>query len=142
MVSAKEKVVVSQAHINGFHIIGCIKILKSCAKLCLPMQYYLYFKPGSYVHHAVLARAKCHQVQFSVARFDLDRDKCCIYHVTPAAAPYILLKCAGLSGFMKFTKKNFVKETCRSTVKILKFGTPQTIAIIVLKIETFNVTLH
>ena len=28
------------------------------------------------------------------------------------------------------------------TVKILKFGTPQTIAIIVLKIETFNVTLH
>ena len=28
-----------------------------------------------------------------------------------------------------------------STVKILKFGTPQTIAIIVLKIETFNVTL-
>ena len=29
-----------------------------------------------------------------------------------------------------------------STVKILKFGTPQTIAIIVLKIEKFNVTLH
>ena len=28
------------------------------------------------------------------------------------------------------------------TVKILKFGTPQTIAIIVLKIEKFNVTLH
>ena len=28
------------------------------------------------------------------------------------------------------------------TVKILKFGTPQTIAIIVLKIETFDVTLH
>ena len=27
-------------------------------------------------------------------------------------------------------------------VKILKFGTPQTIAIIVLKIEKFNVTLH
>ena len=38
-------------------------------------------------------------------------------------------------------------QTCigtdlRGTVKILKFGTPQTIAIIVLKIETFNVTLH
>ena len=30
----------------------------------------------------------------------------------------------------------------RSTVKILKFGTPQTIAIIVLKIEKFDVTLH
>ena len=28
------------------------------------------------------------------------------------------------------------------TVKILKFGTPQTIAIIVLKIEEFDVTLH
>ena len=28
------------------------------------------------------------------------------------------------------------------TVKILKFGTPQTIAIIVLKIEKFGVTLH
>ena len=28
------------------------------------------------------------------------------------------------------------------TVKIRKFGTPQTIAIIVLKIEKFDVTLH
>ena len=28
------------------------------------------------------------------------------------------------------------------TVKILKFGTPQTIAIIVLKIEKFDVTVH
>ena len=28
------------------------------------------------------------------------------------------------------------------TVKILKFGTPQTIAIIVLKLEKFDVTLH
>ena len=28
------------------------------------------------------------------------------------------------------------------TIKILKFGTPQTIAIIVLKIEKFDVTLH
>ena len=28
------------------------------------------------------------------------------------------------------------------TVKILKFGTPQTIAIFVLKIEKFVVTLH
>ena len=32
--------------------------------------------------------------------------------------------------------------TKASTVKILKFGTPQTIAIIVLKIEKFDVTLH
>ena len=29
-----------------------------------------------------------------------------------------------------------------STVKILKIGTPQTIAIIVLKIEKFDLTLH
>ena len=29
-----------------------------------------------------------------------------------------------------------------NTVKILKFGTPQTIAIIVLKIEKFDVTSH
>ena len=29
-----------------------------------------------------------------------------------------------------------------NTIKILKFGTPQTIAIIVLKIEKFDVTLH
>ena len=28
------------------------------------------------------------------------------------------------------------------TIKILKFGTPQTFAIIVLKIEKFDVTLH
>ena len=34
-------------------------------------------------------------------------------------------------------------DTCRCiTVKILKFGTPQTMAIIVLKIEKFDVTLH
>ena len=29
-----------------------------------------------------------------------------------------------------------------STVKILKFGTPQTIAIIVLEMELFDLTLH
>ena len=28
------------------------------------------------------------------------------------------------------------------TVKNLKFGTPQTIAIIVLKVEKFDITLH
>ena len=38
----------------------------------------------------------------------------------------------------------FILPVCmqRITVKILKFGTPQTIAIIVLKIEKFDVTLH
>ena len=33
-------------------------------------------------------------------------------------------------------------RTNRDTVKILKFGTPQTIAIIVIEIEKFDVTLH
>ena len=33
-------------------------------------------------------------------------------------------------------------KNSQTTVKILKFGTPQTIAIIVLKIEKFDVTLH
>ena len=33
-------------------------------------------------------------------------------------------------------------NTLLHTVKILKFGTPQTIAIIVLRIEKFDVSLH
>ena len=44
---------------------------------------------------------------------------------------------------------NFVKvrdtsssDTSSTTVKILNFGTPQTIAIIVLKLVKFDVTLH
>ena len=42
-------------------------------------------------------------------------------------------------GHKKIQKpQNFVQIT----VKILKFGTPQTIAIIVLKIEKFDVTSH
>ena len=39
-------------------------------------------------------------------------------------------------------KTTIQKSYRRATVKILKFRTPQTIAIIVLKIETFNVSLH
>ena len=38
--------------------------------------------------------------------------------------------------------KNYLGHQRIITVKILKFGTPQTIAIIVLKIEKFDVTLH
>ena len=34
------------------------------------------------------------------------------------------------------------RGTAFVTVKILKFGTPQTIAIIILKIIKFDVTLH
>ena len=33
-------------------------------------------------------------------------------------------------------------QVCWFTIKILKFGTPQTTALIVLKIEKFDVTLH
>ena len=36
----------------------------------------------------------------------------------------------------------FASDPRVGTVKNLKFGTPQTIAIIVLKIEKFDVTLH
>ena len=35
-----------------------------------------------------------------------------------------------------------VRSTMNSSVKILKFGTPQTIAITVIKIEKLDVTLH
>ena len=38
--------------------------------------------------------------------------------------------------------KNDTSVEDRHTIKILKFGTPETIAIIVLKIEKFDVTLH
>ena len=37
---------------------------------------------------------------------------------------------------------SWMTKPFQTTVKILKFGTPQTIAIIVLKIEKFDVTLH
>ena len=37
---------------------------------------------------------------------------------------------------------NTFQTLIRDTVKILKFGTPQTIAIIILTIEKFDVTLH
>ena len=40
------------------------------------------------------------------------------------------------------TESSIIKSGPCITVKILKFGTPQTIAIIVLKIEKFDVTLH
>ena len=35
-----------------------------------------------------------------------------------------------------------VRYSDSSTIKIIKFGTPQTIAIIVLRIEKFDETLH
>ena len=50
------------------------------------------------------------------------------------------------SDFLKqmiiLNSSNSMLYTIMITVKILKFGTPQTIAIIVLKIEKFDVTLH
>ena len=44
--------------------------------------------------------------------------------------------------FGQYGRKPYTFRLNESTVKILKFGTPQTIAIIVLKIEKFDVTLH
>ena len=45
--------------------------------------------------------------------------------------------------FCEFRQNLRVFFGCRIfTVKILKFGTPQTVAIIVLEIEKFDVTLH
>ena len=49
-----------------------------------------------------------------------------------------------LKGF-QFLERTFFcdgQSSKESTVKILKFGTPQTIAIIVLKLVKFDVTLH
>ena len=45
------------------------------------------------------------------------------------------------SPFAALSFPNLEKDT-HLPVKILKFGTPQTIAIIVLKIENFDVTLY
>ena len=44
--------------------------------------------------------------------------------------------------FIQFCDKGTESGINKYTVKILKFGTPQTIAIIVLKIEKFDVTLQ
>ena len=44
-----------------------------------------------------------------------------------------------IAGRKKELELHFVYDI---TVKILKFGTPQTTAIIVLKLEKFDVTLH
>ena len=45
-----------------------------------------------------------------------------------------------ISGVQNHRSLRYLKQAL--TVKILKFGTPQTSAIIVLKIEKFDVTLH
>ena len=42
----------------------------------------------------------------------------------------------------KGVNTNILTCAIEDTVKILKFGTPQTTAIIVIKIEKFDVTLH
>ena len=47
---------------------------------------------------------------------------------------------AGFTAGRSITEQGPVVKSI--TVKILKFGTPQTIAILVLKIEKFDVTLH
>ena len=56
-----------------------------------------------------------------------------------ALMPISELQCRLAARVFKVTT---FSHTVFFTVKILKFGTPQTIAIIVLKIEKFDVTLH
>ena len=64
----------------------------------------------------------------------------CSHLIHPTPLPFTnlnvlhKLQMKGLVGFSVFMVED--------TVKILKFGTHQTIAIIVLKIEKFDVTLH
>ena len=51
-------------------------------------------------------------------------------------------KCGISLGVVFFLLKTRQILWYQNTVKILKFGTPQTIAIILLKIEKFDVTLQ
>ena len=55
-----------------------------------------------------------------------------------------IFKCRLLQSWLQLSglKLPIASSLIQHTVKILKFGTPQTIAIIVLKIEKFDVTLH
>ena len=54
----------------------------------------------------------------------------------------LILLCSCLTGSPGDDRVIFENGFTISTVKILKFGTPHTIAIIVLKNEKFDVTLH
>ena len=72
-------------------------------------------------------------------------------HVTSDSCQTFKSKDRGISKHKKKTIQSWclynmplfpLMSDSHATVKILKFGTPQTIAIIVLKIEKFDVTLH
>ena len=55
---------------------------------------------------------------------------------------YVLLEVQINGSFGDNDNFNHISIKTFITVKILKFGTPQIIAILVLKIEKFDVTLH
>ena len=78
---------------------------------------------------------------YTSAHKGLSSTKLCFKHFSDATRGYFSSKQIPL---YSTEIKNNVKDATIFifTVKILKFGTPQTIAIIVLKIEKFNVTLH
>ena len=59
----------------------------------------------------------------------------CIQNLTDSRGDRNILSLQCINILYTYTNKVF-------TVKILKFGTPQTIAIIVLKLVKFDVTLH
>ena len=63
--------------------------------------------------------------------------KQCIFFCNKIRSSQVDVLIANMAAAM--ARKLFTKII---TVKILKFGTPQTIAIIVLKIEKFDVTLY
>ena len=54
--------------------------------------------------------------------------------------PFLAREKSLLTKLRPFSNFEIFRE--KTTVKILKFGTPKKIAIIVLKIEKFDVTLH
>ena len=72
----------------------------------------------------------------------------CSLHFSRLALLYPLQALILITGRWKRVISKVERMVCnfcgkkQFTVKILKFGTPQTIAIIVLKIEKFDVTLH
>ena len=54
---------------------------------------------------------------------------------------FVYITGKALSGELSYMGIGLVQFSS-NTIKILKFGTPQTIAIIVVKIEKFDETLH
>ena len=84
-------------------------------------------------------RSIIHELKL-VDYLSVQADKSCfIYHVSSGGWGNGLPIMTSQSTLRHYQDRVSLRYT---TIKILKFGTPQTIAIIVLKIEKFIVTLH